>query len=83
MECILNTLLFDGLINVSNIEGEKMYSLNTTGLQFNGLTATPCGKSMIMTVPYVAGICPVAHLCGKTKEVQPSTCVYMSQWLEF
>lgn len=83
VECILNTLIYDGLVNLSTIDGEKMYSLDTTGLQFNGLMVPPCGMTNTVVFSDFEGICPVAHLCGKTREIQPKTCKYLKQWLEF
>lgn len=37
----------------------------------NGLTLTPCG------------ICAVKHHCGKTTQITPEKCVYLTQWTDF
>jgi len=72
MKTIMNTLIYDGIVeSFITPQGEMNYKMNRLTLPVNGLTLTPCG------------ICAVKHLCGKTTQVTPEKCVYLTAWLDF
>ncbi|XP_028314613.1 DNA-directed RNA polymerase III subunit RPC6 [Gouania willdenowi] len=82
IETILNTLIFDGKVEmtviaakegtVGSVDGQlKLYRGVNAVIQPTGLIRTPCG------------LCPVFDDCHEGGEISPSTCVYMSEWLDF
>ncbi|MEQ2242415.1 DNA-directed RNA polymerase III subunit RPC6, partial [Ilyodon furcidens] len=82
IETILNTLIYDGKVEmtviaakegtVGSVDGQmKLYRGVNAILQPTGLVKTPCG------------LCPVFHDCHEGGEISPSSCVYMSEWLDF
>uniref|UniRef100_A0A8C1AEH2 Polymerase (RNA) III (DNA directed) polypeptide F n=1 Tax=Cyprinus carpio carpio TaxID=630221 RepID=A0A8C1AEH2_CYPCA len=82
IETILNTLIFDGKVEmtiiaakegtVGSVDGEmKLYRGVNPIIQPTGLVKTPCG------------LCPVFDDCHEGGEISPSNCVYMAEWLDF
>ncbi|XP_054881971.1 DNA-directed RNA polymerase III subunit RPC6-like [Poeciliopsis prolifica] len=82
IETILNTLIYDGKVEmtviaakegtVGSVDGQmKLYRGVNAILQPTGLVKTPCG------------LCPVFHDCHEGGEISPSSCIYMSEWLDF
>jgi len=72
IKTIMNTLMYDGLVeSFINPNGETNYKMTRLLMPVNGLTLTPCG------------ICAVKHLCGKTTQITPEKCVYLTQWIDF
>lgn len=49
---------------------KKMYKASKPIDGPNFLTATPCG------------VCPVINQCSEDGLITPSTCIYMTQWLD-
>jgi len=76
---LLNTLIYSGEIEI--YEGAEVFYKpifirkekldGPSNGPTNGLTTLPCG------------VCPVFHLCGKTEAINPITCVYLTEWLQF
>lgn len=82
IETILNTLIYDGKVEmtviaakegtVGSVDGQmKLYRGVNPILQPTGLIKTPCG------------VCPVFDDCHEGGEISPSTCIYLSEWLDF
>lgn len=82
IETILNTLIFDGKVEmtiiaakegtVGSVDGQmKLYRGVNPIIQPTGLVKTPCG------------LCPVFDDCQEGGEISPSNCIYMSEWLNF
>ncbi|MCJ8747537.1 hypothetical protein PDJAM_G00154480 [Pangasius djambal] len=82
IETILNTLIYDGKVEmtiiaakegtVGCVDGQmKLYRGVNSIIQPTGLVKTPCG------------LCPVFDDCHEGGEISPSTCVYIGEWLDF
>ncbi|MGH0173864.1 UNVERIFIED_CONTAM: hypothetical protein FKN15_067822 [Acipenser sinensis] len=82
IETILNTLIYDGKVEmtiiaakegtVGSVDGQlKLYRGVNPIIQPTGLVKTPCG------------VCPVFDDCHEGGEISPSNCIYMTEWLEF
>uniref|UniRef100_A0A3B4Z1P4 DNA-directed RNA polymerase III subunit RPC6 n=1 Tax=Stegastes partitus TaxID=144197 RepID=A0A3B4Z1P4_9TELE len=82
IETILNTLIYDGKVEmtviaakegtVGSVDGQmKLYRGVNAVIQPTGLVKTPCG------------LCPVFEDCHEGGEISPSSCIYMSEWLDF
>ncbi|XP_019399602.1 PREDICTED: DNA-directed RNA polymerase III subunit RPC6 isoform X3 [Crocodylus porosus] len=82
IETILNTLIYDGKVEmtiiaakegtVGSVDGQmKLYRAVNPIIQPTGLVRTPCG------------LCPVFDDCHEGGEISPSNCIYMTEWLEF
>ncbi|XP_073484271.1 DNA-directed RNA polymerase III subunit RPC6 [Lithobates pipiens] len=82
IETILNTLIYDGKVEmtiiaakegtVGSVDGQlKLYRGVNPIIQPAGLVRTPCG------------LCPVFDDCQEGGDISPSNCIYMSEWLEF
>ncbi|XP_073413544.1 DNA-directed RNA polymerase III subunit RPC6 isoform X2 [Dendrobates tinctorius] len=82
IETILNTLIYDGKVEmtiiaakegtVGCVDGQmKLYRAVNPIIQPAGLVRTPCG------------LCPVFHDCHEGGEISPSNCIYMTEWLEY
>uniref|UniRef100_UPI0035902986 DNA-directed RNA polymerase III subunit RPC6 n=1 Tax=Myxine glutinosa TaxID=7769 RepID=UPI0035902986 len=82
VETILNTLIYDGKVEmtiiaakegtVGCIDGQmKLFRAVGPLLLPSGLVRTPCG------------VCPVFQDCHVGGEVSPTTCVYIREWMEF
>ncbi|XP_050015566.1 DNA-directed RNA polymerase III subunit RPC6 [Alexandromys fortis] len=82
IETILNTLIYDGKVEmtiiaakegtVGSVDGQmKLYRAVNPILPPTGLVRAPCG------------LCPVFDDCHEGGEISPSNCIYMTEWLEF
>nr|XP_042132324.1 DNA-directed RNA polymerase III subunit RPC6 isoform X1 [Peromyscus maniculatus bairdii] len=82
IETILNTLIYDGKVEmtiiaakegtVGSVDGHmKLYRAVNPILPPTGLVRAPCG------------LCPVFDDCHEGGEISPSNCIYMTEWLEF
>ncbi|XP_020338060.1 DNA-directed RNA polymerase III subunit RPC6 [Oncorhynchus nerka] len=82
IETILNTLIYDGKVEmtiiaakegtVGSVDGQmKLYRGVNPIIQPTGLVKAPCG------------LCPVFDDCHEGGEISPSNCVYMAEWLDF
>ncbi|XP_066034154.1 DNA-directed RNA polymerase III subunit RPC6 isoform X3 [Chamaea fasciata] len=82
IETILNTLIYDGKVEmtiiaakegtVGSVDGQmRLYRAVSPLIQPTGLVRTPCG------------LCPVFDDCHEGGEISPSNCIYMTEWLEF
>ncbi|XP_061888781.1 DNA-directed RNA polymerase III subunit RPC6-like [Entelurus aequoreus] len=82
METILNTLVYDGKVEVSvmaakegtlgSVDGHiKLYRSVHPIVPPTGLVKTPCG------------LCPVFDDCHPGGEISPWNCVYLDEWLDF
>ncbi|XP_030052098.1 DNA-directed RNA polymerase III subunit RPC6 isoform X1 [Microcaecilia unicolor] len=82
IETILNTLIYDGKVEmtiiaakegtVGSVDGQmKLYRAVNPIIHPTGIMRTPCG------------LCPVFDDCYEGGEISPSNCAYMSEWLEF
>ncbi|KAG8014925.1 DNA-directed RNA polymerase III subunit RPC6 [Nibea albiflora] len=82
IETILNTLIYDGKVEmtiiaakegtVGSVDGQmKLYRGVNSVIQPTGLVRTPCG------------LCPVFDDCHEGGEISPSNCIYMMEWLDF
>ncbi|XP_032881628.1 DNA-directed RNA polymerase III subunit RPC6 [Amblyraja radiata] len=82
IETILNTLIYDGKVEITiiaakegtvgSVEGQmKLYRAVNPIIQPTGLMRTPCG------------MCPVFDDCHEGGDISPATCLYMTEWLEF
>jgi len=71
IESILDTLIYDGKIEkITKEEEEKVfYTVMDPFLKTTGLVQVPCG------------ICPVAKDCSERGSVNPTACIYISNWL--
>jgi len=92
---LVHTLMYDGLVEQtlgSGHHGATTHGGDTHGvassntaykpahahdrdaaaaLSLGAVSLTPCTR------------CPVAHLCGKTADITPTTCVYLTPFLDF
>uniref|UniRef100_A0A8D1KEE8 DNA-directed RNA polymerase III subunit RPC6 n=1 Tax=Sus scrofa TaxID=9823 RepID=A0A8D1KEE8_PIG len=82
IETILNTLIYDGKVEmtiiaakegtVGSVDGHmKLYRAVNPIISPTGLVRAPCG------------LCPVFDDCHEGGEISPSNCIYMTEWLEF
>ncbi|XP_027415447.1 DNA-directed RNA polymerase III subunit RPC6 isoform X3 [Bos indicus x Bos taurus] len=82
IETILNTLIYDGKVEmtiiaakegtVGSVDGHmKLYRAVSPIILPTGLVRAPCG------------LCPVFDDCHEGGEISPSNCIYMTEWLEF
>lgn len=82
IETILNTLIYDGKVEmtiiaakegtVGSVDGHmKLYRAVNPILPPTGVVRAPCG------------LCPVFEDCHEGGEISPSNCIYMTEWLEF
>ncbi|KAK1875902.1 DNA-directed RNA polymerase III subunit RPC6 [Dissostichus eleginoides] len=82
IETILNTLIYDGKVEltviaakegtVGSVDGQmKLYRGVNAVLLPTGMVRTPCG------------LCPVFDDCQEGGEISPSNCIYMTEWLDF
>uniref|UniRef100_A0A3B4VJN5 DNA-directed RNA polymerase III subunit RPC6 n=1 Tax=Seriola dumerili TaxID=41447 RepID=A0A3B4VJN5_SERDU len=82
IETILNTLIYDGKVEmtviaakegtVGSVDGQmKLYRGVNPVIHPTGLVKTPCG------------LCPVFDDCHEGGEISPSNCIYMTEWLDF
>uniref|UniRef100_A0A3B4AZX6 DNA-directed RNA polymerase III subunit RPC6 n=1 Tax=Periophthalmus magnuspinnatus TaxID=409849 RepID=A0A3B4AZX6_9GOBI len=82
IETILNTLIYDGKVEMTvivakegtagSVDGQmKLYRGVNSITAPTGLVKTPCG------------LCPVFDDCHDGGEISPSTCIYLSEWLDF
>lgn len=82
IETILNTLIYDGKVEmtviaakegtVGSVDGQmKLYRGVNAIATATGLVTTPCG------------LCPVFDDCCDGGEISPSSCIYLSEWLDF
>ncbi|KAM5305228.1 DNA-directed RNA polymerase III subunit RPC6 isoform 2-T2 [Glossophaga mutica] len=82
IETILNTLIYDGKVEmtiiaakegtVGSVDGHmKLYRAVNPIIPPTGLVRAPCG------------LCPVFDDCHEGGEISPSNCIYMTEWLEF
>ncbi|XP_018414316.1 PREDICTED: DNA-directed RNA polymerase III subunit RPC6 [Nanorana parkeri] len=82
IETILNTLIYDGKVEITiiaakegtvgSVDGQmKLYRGVNPIIQPAGLVRTPCG------------LCPVFEDCHEGGDISPSNCIYMSEWLDF
>ncbi|KAJ0032908.1 hypothetical protein NQD34_000015 [Periophthalmus magnuspinnatus] len=82
IETILNTLIYDGKVEMTvivakegtagSVDGQmKLYRGVNSITTPTGLVKTPCG------------LCPVFDDCHDGGEISPSTCIYLSEWLDF
>ncbi|XP_071950167.1 DNA-directed RNA polymerase III subunit RPC6-like [Antedon mediterranea] len=80
IETILNTLIFDGSVEMTIMAGQggssdagevKLYRAVGKLIEPTGLVRVPCG------------VCPVFDQCHEGGAISPSNCVYMNEWLEF
>lgn len=82
IETILNTLIYDGKVEmtiiaakegtVGSVDGHmKLYRAVSPIIPPTGLVRSPCG------------LCPVFDDCHEGGEISPSNCIYMTEWLEF
>ncbi|ODM99489.1 DNA-directed RNA polymerase III subunit RPC6 [Orchesella cincta] len=70
IETILNTLIYDGKVERVFKEDKKMFIAIDSYVDTAGYTQVPCG------------VCPVAEHCSERGAINPSSCIYMDQWLE-
>ncbi len=79
IETILNTLVFDGLAEMSvvvdttsgNASQKKLFRGIKPMIPVTGFMRLPCG------------VCPVVTDCHDGGEISPSKCIYMKEWLDF
>ena len=79
IETILNTLVFDGLAEMTIIvetasggaSQKKLFRGTKPILPVTGLMRLPCG------------VCPVVRDCHDGGEISPSKCIYLREWLDF
>ncbi|XP_036274750.1 DNA-directed RNA polymerase III subunit RPC6 isoform X3 [Pipistrellus kuhlii] len=82
IETILNTLIYDGKVEmtiiaakegtVGSVDGHmKLYRAVNPIIPPTGLVRAPCG------------LCPVFDDCHEGGEISPSNCIYMTEWLDF
>ncbi|KAM5246236.1 DNA-directed RNA polymerase III subunit RPC6 isoform 2-T2 [Ctenodactylus gundi] len=82
IETILNTLIYDGKVEmtiiaakegtVGSVDGHmRLYRAVSPIIPPTGLVRAPCG------------LCPVFDDCHEGGEISPSNCIYMTEWLEF
>lgn len=68
---IMNTLVYDGLVDDVEEDGIDVYRLARRAPVVSALGSIPCG------------VCPVIHQCAPDGPVSPATCEYFKAWLEF
>eukprot|EP00638_Chattonella_subsalsa_P001039 CAMPEP_0117745418 /NCGR_PEP_ID=MMETSP0947-20121206/7344_1 /TAXON_ID=44440 /ORGANISM="Chattonella subsalsa, Strain CCMP2191" /LENGTH=292 /DNA_ID=CAMNT_0005562557 /DNA_START=23 /DNA_END=901 /DNA_ORIENTATION=+ len=78
VELIVNSLVYDGRIEevpanamlLQTSENTTMFKASPVLSTFNNYTDVPCG------------MCPVVHQCTEDGVISPTTCIYMTKWLE-
>lgn len=71
IEVVVQSLLQESRIALANTyDGSTRYKPTRFTLPLTGLTEVPCGR------------CPVADSCGDCGPITPSTCPYLTEWLD-
>ncbi|KAJ3309789.1 34-kDa subunit of RNA polymerase III (C) [Boothiomyces sp. JEL0838] len=71
VKSLVERLVYDGQVKRLDLEEDQIYQAKRNYNGFNGYIESPCGK------------CPVFSFCKEGGPVQPSSCEYLAQWLEF
>ena len=84
IETILNTLVYDGkaernVMSTSTLSASS--SNNENVFLYRAVDSTLAKGSSFVRTP--CGICPLIDNCYPGGLIQPLTCVYMKEWLEF
>jgi len=78
VEAILNTLIYDNKVEKSVMVNESLEASERTS--YRAIKSLLPPTSLVM-VP--CGVCPLINSCQEGGIVSPSTCQYMSSWLEY
>ncbi len=74
IQCIINTLIYDGRVDEVDDEKDDESHYRPAVLpvpERTAYTSTPCG------------VCPVFKDCHEDGIVSPQTCLYYNEWLKF
>lgn len=87
IETILNTLVYDGKVERTIMSTSTLSSSSSSSAEhvylyraIESTILTGKGSSFVRTP---CGICPLIDNCHPGGLIQPLTCVYMKEWLEF
>ncbi|XP_022106168.1 DNA-directed RNA polymerase III subunit RPC6-like isoform X2 [Acanthaster planci] len=82
IETILNTLIYDGKVEMTVQLRAGATSSGTPGqVKLYRATQPLTEPAGIMRVP--CGVCPVFNQCYDGGSISPSTCVYMKEWMDY
>jgi len=81
MESILNTLVYEGKAERSVLSGAAIDGSNMNIYKALNPILEPKHGSAFVRIP--CGICPVIDECHPNSHINPQSCVYMKEWLEF
>ncbi|XP_023339941.1 probable DNA-directed RNA polymerase III subunit RPC6 [Eurytemora carolleeae] len=72
IEAILQTLVYDGKAERGqDVESGSVYRAVNSPVSTPGFVRSPCG------------VCPVIQDCGESGLINPSSCQYFKDWLDF
>lgn len=71
MQNVLNTLIYDGLIEPVTSGKDIKYKPVLIDISENPFTEIPCST------------CPVFDNCFDEGDINPKSCPYLKQWMEF
>lgn len=83
IECILNTLVYDGKVEKSVVANSTAGGAGEHIFLFRAvysILSSQYGSSVVRTP---CGICPLIDQCHPDGIINPRQCVYMKEWLEF
>ena len=74
IQCIINTLIYDGRVDEVDDEQDDVSHYRPAVLpvpQATAFTNVPCG------------VCPVFRDCHEDGIISPASCLYFQEWLKF
>ncbi|KAJ3614161.1 hypothetical protein NHX12_017737 [Muraenolepis orangiensis] len=82
IETILNTLIYDGKVEMTIIAAKEgtVGSVDGQVKLFRGVNPLIPPTSLVKTP---CGLCPVFDECHEGGEISPSRCIYLTEWLSF
>ncbi|XP_053429281.1 DNA-directed RNA polymerase III subunit RPC6-like isoform X2 [Nycticebus coucang] len=82
IETILNTLIYDGKVDMTIITAKEGTVGSVDGHMKLFIAVNPIIPPMGLVRP-PCGLCPVFDDCHEGGEISPSNCIYMTEWLEY
>lgn len=81
IECILNTLVFDGKAEKKLSNDSKSFMYKCLQPLLGKTEGDSVSGSNLVRVP--CGLCPVIDYCHDDGPISPKNCVYLKEWIDF